>query len=165
MPDAEGVPWSSVEDEAPGVAQAVRACFDARRMKCLATMRRNGWPRLSETSGVLLAEGQLWLALIHSAKARDLHADARVGIHCGSPSDEWRTSARVTGWARPATPELRDRLYAARPELASRGSSIELMTVAATEVVITGPDPESGQIAIEWWNAATGTGRSTRPGG
>lgn len=165
MGQNDGVPWSTVEDRAPELARAVERCFGARRMKCLATMRDTGWPRLSETSGVLVELGQLWLALIPSAKARDLRADPRVGVHCGSPGDEWGTSARVTGWARPATPELRDHLAAVRPALTGAGTALELVTVGVTEVVVTGPDPETGHIAIEWWSPAVGTRRSTRPGG
>jgi hypothetical protein len=162
----EGFGWSEVADAAPDLTDAVERCFAARRMKCLATVRRNGWPRLSETSGVLIEAGRLWLMMIPSAKANDIGHDARAAVHCGSPTDEWAPSARVTGWARAADREDFDRLHRVRPALAARdGSSLQIFTMTVTEVVVTGPDPNDGDIAIEWWTPGTGLRRSTRPGG
>ena len=132
-------------------------------MKCLATMRGTGWPRLSETSGVVIAAGHVWLLLIPSAKATDARRDARVAVHCGSPSDEWGLSARLTGWAREAAPDLRARLHAALPALADRQeSSLLAFTMVVTEVVVTGPDPGGVDIAIEWWTPGGGLRRTTR---
>jgi hypothetical protein len=135
-------------------------------MKCLATMRRNGWPRLSETSGVFIAAGHLWLVMIPSAKAADVLDDPRVAVHCGSPSDEWDASARVTGWARVAVPDDLTRLYEVRPALADpERSSLATYTIAVTEAVVTGPEPSTGHIAVEWWTSGGGVRRSTRPAG
>ena len=39
--------WRDVEASAPEFAQAVRALFDAYRHKTLATLRKDGSPRIS----------------------------------------------------------------------------------------------------------------------
>ncbi len=135
-------------------------------MKCLATMRGTGWPRLSETSGVLIAAGQVWLLMIPSAKSADVERDGRVAVHCGSPTDEWGVSARLTGWARAADTELRGRLFEHVPSLAARDeAALQIYAMGLTEVVVTGPDPDSGEIAIAWWTPDRGLSRTTRPGG
>ena len=129
-------------------------------------MRSSGWPRLSETSGVLIAAGHVWLLMIPSAKSSDVERDGRVAVHCGSPTDEWGVSARLTGWARAADDGMRGRLFEHAPSLAGRDeASLSIYALTLTEVVVTGPDPESGEIAIEWWTPRGGLRRTTRPGG
>lgn len=156
------VDWSVVERNAPELADAVQRCFARRRMKCLATIRHDGWPRLSDTTGVFVAAGNMWLATIPSMKLADLRHDARVVVHCGPSTDEWKPSARVSGWARPAPEDLRRTFFDAHPELAAAETSLHLLTVDITEVVVTGPDAVAGDIAIKWWTPNGGLHRSTR---
>jgi hypothetical protein len=161
---SSGVEWAVVERDAPELAASVQRCFAQRRMKCLDTIRHDGWPRLSETTGVFVAAGKLWLAMIPSTKLADLRHDARVAVHCGPPTDEWKPSARVTGRARPAPDDVRRILFDAHPELADAETSLQVLTVEVTEVVVTGPDAFAGHIAIQRWKPDTGLHRSSRPG-
>jgi hypothetical protein len=74
--------WSDFEHEQPDLAAAVRARFEAHRNALLATLDRQGAPRLSgiETN---FWSGELWLAMMPaSTKAADLRRDPRFALHC-----------------------------------------------------------------------------------
>ena len=157
------VAWAAVAEEQPELAAATERAFAARRLKVLATLRADGAPRLSEISGAFLRDGDLWLALIPSAKERDLAADPRCSVLCGSPTDESSINVRVSGRAeRVGDPEV-----AARLGIVAEGTELRfgLFRVDVGEVVVTEPATETRQIRIEWWNDASGAGRHVRPGG
>lgn len=97
--------WAEVEQEAPELAAAVRACFDVRKHCTMATLRADGSPRISGTE-VQWEGGELRIGSMPGAlKARDLLRDPRVAIH--SPTvdppegDErsWAGEAKVAGVA------------------------------------------------------------------
>lgn len=83
----------------PELAASVPGCFAVRTHCTLATLRRDGSPRISGTE-VEFADGALWLGMMagvavedgHSAGAEDGHR-IRVDI----------TEAVHTRWARPRT--------------------------------------------------------------
>src|SRR5690348_14344911 len=76
--------WSDFEAAAPELAARVRARLDAHVHKTLATVRRDGSPRISGTE-TQLADGELWIGSMWQAqKARDLQRDPRFAIHSGS---------------------------------------------------------------------------------
>jgi hypothetical protein len=156
------VAWAALAADEPALADLAESAFAARRMKTLATLRRDGMPRLSEISGAFIRNGELWLGLIPSAKERDLDRDQRCAVHCGSPTDEWAASARVSGRASRAGAE-----DVARLGLVADGErpGFALFRIDIGELVVTRPDPDSGQILIEWWNHASGPGRAVRPPG
>ena len=52
--------WQEVEREAPELAARARGMFDASVHKTLATIRRDGSPRISGTE-VNFRAGELWL--------------------------------------------------------------------------------------------------------
>jgi hypothetical protein len=73
--------WHDFETEAPELAAAVRARFEARKHHVLATLRAGGEPRVSGTEvrvhGGDLTIGSMW----QSVKARDLLRDGRFALH------------------------------------------------------------------------------------
>jgi hypothetical protein len=78
--------WKEFEHEAPELAERVRARFEAGRHKTMATLRRDGSPRISGTE-VEMSDGDLWIGSMWQAlKARDLQRDGRFAIHA-TPSD------------------------------------------------------------------------------
>lgn len=156
------VAWSSLATEQPELAAASEAAFAARRLKVLATLRADGTPRLSEISGAFVRDGELWLGLIPSAKARDLVTDPRCSILCPSPGEEWSRNVRISGRAERVPDAEIVRLGIRR---AGERLTFVLYRVDVSEVVVTGPDPDTGQIRMEWWNDATGAGSHVRPGG
>ncbi len=97
--------WAELAREAPELAAAVQARFTVRKHCTLATLRRDGSPRISGTE-VLLEDGQLWTGSMAGAlKARDLQRDPRCALHSptvdppeGAESD-WPGEAKVAGLA------------------------------------------------------------------
>ena len=76
--------WSDVVFAAPEVAGAVQARFDATGLGLLATLRRDGAPRISGIEP-LFALGELWLGMMpESLKGLDLLRDPRFALHCAT---------------------------------------------------------------------------------
>ena len=90
--------WSEFERQAPDLAARVRARLDAHTHKTLATIRRDGAPRISGTESQLV-DGELWIGSMWQAhKARDLQRDPRFALHSGSDDPPaWRGDAKVAG--------------------------------------------------------------------
>ena len=96
--------WSHVEAEAPELAALARAFLDAHGHKTLATLRRDGSPRISGTE-VVFADGELWLgSMWQSVKALDLRRDPRFALHSGSAAPpNWTGDAKVAGRVKEVT--------------------------------------------------------------
>jgi len=92
--------WGEIEREAPELTALARSFFDALKHKTLATLRRDGSPRIS---GIELdfADGEAWLGSMGQAvKALDLRRDPRFALHSGSPDPgEWHGDAKIAGRA------------------------------------------------------------------
>jgi hypothetical protein len=73
--------WDEFETQAPQLAEAIRTRLDAHKHKMLATLRRDGSPRLSGVE-VSYFEGQLWIGMMpNSLKGADLRRDPRFALH------------------------------------------------------------------------------------
>lgn len=73
--------WGEFEAAAPELATAIRARFEAHLHHVLATLTRNGSPRVSGTEA-RFHDGDLWLGCMPgSVKAQDLGRDARFALH------------------------------------------------------------------------------------
>jgi hypothetical protein len=92
--------WSDFEAEAPELAARVRERLDAHGHKTIATIRRDGSPRISGTE-TELSEGELWIGSMRDAlKARDLQRDPRFALHSASEDpDVWSGDAKLAGVA------------------------------------------------------------------
>jgi hypothetical protein len=97
--------WEEFAAAEPDFAERVRRLFAARKHMTMATLRRDGAPRISGTE-VEFADGELWLGMMPgSLKALDLRRDPRLALH--SPSvdadesapDEWPGEAKIAGHA------------------------------------------------------------------
>jgi hypothetical protein len=90
--------WSEFEAEAPELAARVRERLDAHKHKTIATLRRDGSPRISGTEAEL-RDGELWIGSMRDAlKARDLQRDPRFALHSGSDvPDVWSGDAKLAG--------------------------------------------------------------------
>jgi hypothetical protein len=141
--------WSEFESAAPGLAEKVRALLDAHRHKTIATLRRDGSPRISGTETAFengdLHIGSMWQAL----KARDLQRDPRYALHSGSTDpDVWPGDAKVAGVAEEVTdPELVQRMNG---EAAAGGPS-HLFRLDVTEASFVGLNEAKDKIVLEIW--------------
>jgi hypothetical protein len=100
--------WQYVEASAPDFAAEVRAVFEANKHKTIATLRRDGSPRLSGLE-FEFTDGDVTFGMMpRSRKAADLRRDPRTELHSASVvpgGDEaaWAGDARISGRAREIT--------------------------------------------------------------
>lgn len=110
--------WSELAQAQPELAELGRRKLLDPGVVLVATIRRDGSPRLSAVEPFLL-DGELWLSmLLDSTKARDLLRDPRVLVHSvvtGRTGSDGEFKLR--GTARPHTePDLQSRYAAAVAE-------------------------------------------------
>ncbi|RKQ92109.1 pyridoxamine 5'-phosphate oxidase [Solirubrobacter pauli] len=92
--------WKAFETAAPELARRVRASFEAHTHLTIATLRKDGSPRISGTE-VQFDDGGLWIgSMANARKAQDLQRDPRFALHSGSGEpDEGLADAKVAGRA------------------------------------------------------------------
>jgi hypothetical protein len=137
------VAWHEFEAEAPELAVRVRALFQARKHKTMATLRADGSPRISgiETE---IGDELTFGSMPGSRKLADLLRDPRVAFHSPSvdpPEDDaggWAGEAKIAGRAVPTDDGFR---------------------VDITEVALTHLD---GGLVIESWHPGRGLDRRVR---
>jgi hypothetical protein len=134
--------WSEVEAQAPELAARARSLFDAFTHKTLATLRRDGSPRISGIE-VEFADGEAWIgSMWRAVKAIDLQRDPRFAIHSGSPDPpDWPGDAKIAGTAEEVT----------EPGVESHRFRLEI----AELVVVRLGDP-ADHLVIEAWHEGRG---------
>ena len=138
--------YGEFEAAEPDFASRVRELMTSRKHLTMATLRRDGSPRISGTE-VEFADGQLRIGSMPGAlKALDLRRDPRVAIHgptvdppAGAPSS-WRGEAKIAGTAR---------------EVDSGGDAHRFL-IDVTEVVITRLNDAGNRLLIESWSPSRG---------
>jgi hypothetical protein len=139
------VSWERIARDETALAEAVRACFTVRKHCTMATLRRDGAPRIS---GIEVAfDSELWLGMMPgSVKAQDLLRDPRIAVH--SPTvdppekspGEWAGEAKVAGRA---------------VEVPESGEAHKFR-VDITEVVWTRVAPSGDHLLIDSWHEGRG---------
>jgi hypothetical protein len=96
--------WNDFESAAPELAERVRRLLEAHTHKTLATVRRDGSPRISGTETAFV-DGDLWIGSMWQArKAHDLQRDPRFALHSGSDDPPaWKGDAKLAGVAEEIT--------------------------------------------------------------
>src|SRR4029077_14786824 len=103
--DSRPASWADFEAAQPELASRVRALMASRKHLTMATLRRDGSPRISGTE-VEFANGQLQIgSMPRAVKAIDLKRDPRIAIHgptedppSGRPA-AWVGEAKIAGTA------------------------------------------------------------------
>jgi hypothetical protein len=155
--------WDEMAREAPALAAAARGFLDARRHLTLATLRRDGSPRISGIEAFFL-DGDLWFgSMWRAVKALDLRRDPRFALHSGSidPPD-WPGDAKVAGRVEEVTdPDRVPALIRAGAGGDPPGRS-HLLRADVTEVstVRLGDPPD--HLVIESWREGRGLRRLER---
>jgi hypothetical protein len=148
--------WQQIENDAAEFAARVRARFDAGTNKTIATLRRDGAPRISGTE-LQFTDGQVTLGMMGgSMKLLDVRRDPRVAIHSptiepppGGPN-EWPGDAKIAGTV-VETP--------LPPDSPNEGAGF---TVDIAEVVLTYVGTPADHLVIETWHPGRGWQRRTR---
>ncbi|MFF1797869.1 pyridoxamine 5'-phosphate oxidase family protein [Kitasatospora sp. NBC_01246] len=106
--------WQDFEREAPELALAVRARFEANKHHVLATLRADGSPRVSGIEVDFLGADLTLGSMRGARKARDLQRDPRFALH-STPSDETLAGgdSKLSGRAVEITDETELAAYAA----------------------------------------------------
>jgi Pyridoxamine 5'-phosphate oxidase len=144
--------WAEFEAAAPELAARVRERLDAHTHKTLATLRKDGSPRISG-SETNLTEGELWIGSMWQAlKARDLQRDPRFALHSGSEEPaEWSGDAKLAGVVEEITDPERVK------EINGEGvGPSHLFRLDLHEVSTVGLDEERKALVIEVWTPEGG---------
>ena len=73
--------WQEFCEQAPGLAGPAEARIEASGLVLVATLRRDGWPRISPVEPIVM-QGQIYLGMMpNSMKSVDLRRDPRVLVH------------------------------------------------------------------------------------
>jgi hypothetical protein len=144
--------WGEFAAAEPEFAERVLQRFTSRKHSTLATLRRDGSPRISGTE-VVFESGELSMGMMPgSRKARDLQRDARLALHSptsDAPEDDpssWAGEAKISGRA----------IEVLQPE----GQDDHRFTVDVIEVVLTCVGEPADHLLIESWHP--GRGREQR---
>jgi hypothetical protein len=151
--------WSEFEAAAPELAARVRERLDAHVHKTLATVRRDGSPRISGTE-TQIADGEIWIGSMWEArKARDLQRDPRFAIHSGSDDPpDWSGDAKLAGVAEEILDE--DEVRRRNGEAGANGPS-HLFRLDLREVSTVGLTAARDGLVIDMWTPEGGV-RSIR---
>ncbi len=91
--------WQEFEAQDPELAAMGEERLDRNGLVMLATLRKNGWPRISPVEP-LFFNGQLYLGMMwRSQKALDLRRDPRCSIH-NAVSDRHATEGEFKVYGR-----------------------------------------------------------------
>ena len=148
--------WDDLEKVEPEFAAQVRRLFDAGRHKTMATLRKDGSPRISGIE-VEFRDGEVIIGVMPgSVKGADLGRDPRLALHSPSPDpprdspSDWTGDAKIGGRA----VELPEPV---RPEPAAYWFRVDLR-----EVVVTTVGRAADHLVIESWHPERGLERQQR---
>jgi hypothetical protein len=149
--------WSELEADAPELVALARRYFDLNAHKVLATLRRDGSPRVSGTE-VRFSHGELWLGSMPGAlKARDLQRDPRFALHGGpvAPDAGWDGDAKLAGIAEEVTDAER------RTAVLGKGfGDSHLFRADVRELSVVRVDGD--HLVIDAWHEGRGVSRRER---
>jgi hypothetical protein len=151
--------WTDIEGEAPELAAQARKVFEAHLHKTLATLRRDGSPRISGTEARFF-EGDIYLgSMPGSRKAEDLRRDPRLALHCATVDTKLADGdAKLSGRA----VEVTDAETMARFSggLEEDPGPFHLFRIDISELTLT--RVEGDHLVIDTWHEARGLKRIER---
>lgn len=146
--------WTDFATAQPDLAARVRARFEATKHKTMATLRKDGSPRISGTE-TAFDETDLTLGSMPGAvKLADLRRDPRVALHSATVDTvdgqeaDWPGEAKVAGRAVPIAQ--------------TDGPDGAYFRVDLEEVVLTTLAPSGKELCIESWHPGPGYRRRLR---
>jgi hypothetical protein len=143
--------WAEFAAAEPALARRIEERFAIRKHKTLATLRKDGAPRISGIE-VEFRNGELVLGMMPgSLKLRDLERDPRLAIH--SPTEDpppgdppgWPGEAKIAGHA---------------VDVSDGGS--RRFRIDISEAVFTHLDEAGEQLVVESWRPGHGSRRLER---
>jgi hypothetical protein len=142
--------WQEFWDDAPELAEEVRARLVATKHHVLATLRRDGSPRVSGTEIDFVGEDLILGSMWQAVKAKDLRRDGRYALHA-NPGDGSMEGgdAKLAGVAVEV------------PAPSGQGSNdpaalSHRFRLLLAEVVLTRVHPDGDRLAIQIWRPGAG---------
>jgi hypothetical protein len=152
--------WTDFSSAAPELAALVQRRIEATGLALLATLRADGFPRISAIEPTIL-DGEIWLGMMDaSRKARDLQRDPRLALHNATVDKELvHGDVKVTGRAVEHTdPDVKRAFLTAFAERNGYGppedSPLQLFTIDITEV--SSVQPGGDHLIIQAWSPERG---------
>lgn len=130
--------WAELEAEVPELVVRARGHFGSNKHKTIATLRRDGSPRISGIE-LIFRDGELLFgSMWQGVKALDLLRDPRFALHSASDGDDFQGDAKLAGTAEEIEP----------PE----GERMHLFRADVTELVLIslGGDPPDHMLVESW---------------
>lgn len=148
--------WADFAADAPALSARVQERFAIGKHKTLATLRKDGSPRISGIE-VEFADGEIFLGMMpDSVKLRDLEHDPRLALHSpaadapdGRPA-AWPGEAKVGGRATEID-------FPDAPVTGARRFRVDI-----TEVVFTHLNEAGDRLVVESWHPRRGSARLER---
>ena len=144
------VTWMNFEEVEPEFASSLRDRFESHRHAVMATLRRDGAPRLSGMEAPI-RDDHLWLAMdTSSRKADDLRRDPRFSLHSAPDHEDLLLGdARIEGRAVGALDEEVDLFIKGHRFPIEDESSIALFTADVIRAVLI--RVEDNTLLVESW--------------
>ena len=133
----------------------MRALFDARRHKTIATVRADGSPRISGIEAAFEGGELGFGSMTDARKGADLRRDPRFALHSATvdpvegAEGQWPGEAKISG-----------RAIAAGP--VTDGPDGDQFSADITEVVLIHLNEAATMLVVEWWTPAHGLRRIER---
>jgi hypothetical protein len=158
----DALEWRDLARVAPEIARSGRERFDAARVAMLATLRRDGSPRISPVEPYLTEGHLVFGAMSWSLKTRDLLRDPRCVLHSAiTRPDGGEGELKLYGRAGAADNEIRDRCHdgwwQGRPPDAAT-----VFVVTINEATFIDWDTAHGQMTVRRWSPEQGSATTRR---
>ncbi|HJP78104.1 MAG TPA: pyridoxamine 5'-phosphate oxidase family protein [Pseudonocardiaceae bacterium] len=138
--------WQQFEQEAPELAREIRSRFEAHESHVLATLRKDGSPRVSGSEVAFQGENLTFGSMLNAVKARDLQRDGRFAVHAYPSTDTG--DAKIAGVAT----EVKE----APPAGEEPVEESHAFVADLTEAVLTSVDQEAQELVIQVWRPGQG---------
>lgn len=149
--------WREIEQDAPDFAARVRGRFEAGTNKTIATLRRDGSPRISAIE-LEFAGGEVTVGMMGgSMKLLDVRRDPRVAVHCPTlepPKDDPSAS--------PGDAKLAGTVAEIPPPADNPHEGAGFFRLDITEATLTYMGTPADHLVIESWHPGSGWQRRTR---
>lgn len=159
--------WQDISSSEPEFAARLQALFDSRTHKVLATLRKDGSPRLSGIE-VTFTDGDVWIgSMPASRKNDDLARDPRLALYVSSddpPKDNpgaWAGDAKLSGVAQVVDDPQRLRSMSGAEDAGGESGEGQpgdgvLYRIDVTEAVLVRVAATNDHLIIESWTADRG---------
>jgi hypothetical protein len=136
--------WQEFAEEAQELAAAIRGRFEAHETHILATLRKDGSPRVSGSEVAFNGDELTFGSMSAAVKARDLQRDGRFAIHAHPADPLTEGDAKIAGVATEVNNQ------------AENADGSHAFVVSLTEAVLTSVDQPAEELVIKVWRPGQG---------